>query len=129
MSASLDAIQLAKITAYDADKRFQYLISEVLTHQKIWLLVDEHGCVMLNTEDEDCVPIWPHQEFAQAWATGEWAQCKVESISVAKWRSRWTPGLLSDELAVAVFPDQHGEGIVISPDELDIALSRKPKKK
>lgn len=129
MSTVLDAAQIAKINGYDADKRFEYFLSEVRAHQQIWLLVDEHGCVMLNTEDEDCVPVWPHKEFAEAWATGEWAQCKIEAISLAKWRSRWTSGLRADELAVAVFPDQYGEGIVISPDELDAELSRKVNKR
>lgn len=129
MSTPLDADQQAKINAFDADKRFQYLITEVLANQQIWILVDEHGCVMLNTEDEDCVPIWPNKEFAQSWATGEWAKCKVEAISVAKWRSRWTSGLIGDELAVAAFPDQEGDGMVISPDELDFELSRKVKKR
>ncbi len=129
MSDSLDAGQLAEIAAYDAEKRFKYLVSEVVAQRQIWILVDEHGCVMLNTDEEDCVPVWPRKEFAESWATGDWAECKAEPISLAKWHSRWTPGLEDDELAVAIFPDQQGEGVVVYPDELDFELRKKAGKR
>ena len=31
---------------------------------------------MLNSEEEDCVPVWPNEEFALQWATGEWSECR-----------------------------------------------------
>lgn len=128
MSSTLDAAQCSALLAFDAEQRYQYFIKQVIAHQQIWLLVDEHGCVMLNSDDEDCVPVWPHKELAQCWATEEWAHCKVEAVSVAKWRSRWTSGLTQDDLAIAVFPDSHGEGVVISPIQLDSDISSKTKK-
>ena len=127
MSAPLDQQQIQTIQAYNAQKRYEYLIQEVSKNKEIWLLVDEHGCVMLNTEEEDCVPVWPNKEFAQAWATEEWSHCKPESISLAKWHDRWTPGLEDDELSIVVFPDQNNEGLIFFPDEFDFEL--RPKKK
>lgn len=128
MSHTLDAETIAKIQGYDAEKRLSYLLKEVTTQRQIWILTDEHGCVMLNTEDEDCVPIWPNAEFAQAWATGEWAECKAEAISIAKWQSRWTNGLLDDELALVIFPNQAEDGLVLFPDEFDMELQKQLKK-
>lgn len=128
MSQTLDAELVAKIQGYDAEKRLSYLLKEVTTQRQIWILTDEHGCVMLNTDDEDCVPIWPNAEFAQAWATGEWEHCKTEAISLAKWQSRWTNGLLDDELALVVFPNQDEEGLVLFPDEFDMELQKQIKK-
>ena len=127
MSAPLDQQQIQTIQAYNAQKRYEYLIQEVSKNKEIWLLVDEHGCVMLNTEEEDCVPVWPNKEFAQAWATEEWSHCKPEPISLAKWHDRWTPGLEDDELSIVVFPDQNNEGLIFFPDEFDFEL--RPKKK
>ena len=128
MSHALDAETIAKIQGYDAEKRLSYLLKEVTTQRQIWILTDEHGCVMLNTEDEDCVPVWPNAEFAQAWATGEWAECKAEAISIAKWQSRWTNGLLDDELALVIFPNQAEDGLVLFPDEFDMELQKQIKK-
>lgn len=124
MSTPLDTQQIKTIQQYNPQKRYDYLIKEVLKNKEIWLLVDEHGCVMLNTEDEDCVPVWPNKEFAQAWATEEWSHCKAEAISLEKWRNRWTHGLEDDELAIVVFPNQQNEGLIFFPDEFDFELQK-----
>lgn len=128
MSNPLHANLIATIQGYDSAKRLSYLLKEVTSQRQIWILTDEHGCVMLNTEDEDCVPVWPNAEFAQSWATGEWENCKTESISLAKWQSRWTPGLADDDLAIVVFPNQDEEGLVLYPDEFDMELRKQAKK-
>ncbi|AWK83419.1 DUF2750 domain-containing protein [Photobacterium damselae] len=128
MTTPLDDAKIAEIQAFDAEKRYKYLVKEVVANREIWILVDEHGCVMLNTEDEDCVPVWPNKEFAEAWATGDWAECKAESISLNKWHSRWTHGLEDDELAVVIFPNQDEDGLVVFPDELDFELKQQAKK-
>ncbi|HIF9428670.1 TPA: DUF2750 domain-containing protein [Photobacterium damselae] len=128
MTTPLDDAKIAEIQAFDAEKRYKYLVKEVVANREIWILIDEHGCVMLNTEDEDCVPVWPNKEFAEAWATGDWADCKAESISLNKWHSRWTHGLEDDELAVVIFPNQDEDGLVVFPDELDFELKQQAKK-
>lgn len=103
-------------------------MKEVVSNRQIWILTDEHGCVMLNTDDEDCVPVWPNKEFAELWATGEWESCKAEAISLNKWHSRWTHGLEDDELAVVIFPNQDEDGLVVFPDELDFELKQQAHK-
>jgi len=62
----------------------------------------------------------PNKEFAEAWATGDWAECKAESISLNKWHSRW--------IAVVIFPNQDEDGLVVFPDELDFELKQQAKK-
>ena len=127
MSDPLDAQQVNSIQQYSAQKRYHYLIREVLKNRQIWLLADEHGCVMLNAEEQDCVPVWPNREFAQAWATQEWSHCRPEAVSLEKWHNRWTHGLEEDELAIIVFPDQSHEGLLFFPDEFDFELQQAKK--
>lgn len=129
MSDSIDAQQVKTIQQYAPQKRYNYLIEEVLKNQKIWLLVDEHGCVMLNTDDEDCVPVWPNKEFAQSWATDEWSHCTPEAIELDKWHDKWSRGLEEDELSVVVFPDENSEGLILFPDEFDFELKKASRKK
>ena len=52
--------QLNTIEKYDDEKRLSYLLQQVVSNKRIWILADEHGCMMLNTDDEDCVPVWPN---------------------------------------------------------------------
>jgi hypothetical protein len=128
MPSSLDPKLAASISQYDPEQRLKYLVKEVVASQQIWILKDEDGCVMLNSDDEDCAPVWPNKEFAEAWATGEWAECQPEAISLNVWFSRWTQGLEDDEVAIAVFPNQDEEGLVISAQELDFELKQQAKK-
>jgi hypothetical protein len=128
MSTPIDEQLFASIQQYDPEQRLAYLVKEVVANNEIWILTDQDGCVMLNTDDEDCAPVWPNQEFAQSWATGEWAECKAEAISLNKWHSRWTSGLEQDDVSIAVFPDLNEEGLVISSQELDFELKQQARK-
>ncbi|WP_158768745.1 DUF2750 domain-containing protein [Paraglaciecola sp. L1A13] len=128
MTHALDQDSIAKIERYTPEERLRYLVKEVVSQQQIWILTDQDGCVMLNTEDEDCAPVWPNKEFAQSWATGEWQDCEPKAISLDKWYASWTSGLEEDDVFIAVFPNQDEEGLIISPQELDYELKQKAKK-
>lgn len=54
MSNPLTAEQMALINQYDQEQRFNYCLKEIVANQQVWILKDEHGCVMLNTEEEEC---------------------------------------------------------------------------
>jgi len=110
--------------AKDPNERFNVFFKTVTKNLNIWLLIDEHGSVLLSADDEDCVPVWPTEEHAMQWATGEWKGFTSESISTSKWKSRWTSGLEDDELSVIIFPDQQCEGIVLYPDEFEQELEK-----
>ena len=73
-----------EILQMPADKRHAYLLTQVTLNKQIWILTDEHGCVMLNSDDEDCVPVWPAQEFADYWATGYWSSTCSDSAHRSK---------------------------------------------
>lgn len=124
MSSTLSSERINEILAFNDEQRANYFFKEVISQQKIWILTDEHGCVMLNTEDEDCIPVWPNEEFAQAWATKEWQHCTPEAISMSLWLSRWSHGLAEDELAIVVFPSQEEQGLIYYPEELDHEFRR-----
>lgn len=113
------------VVKQNAESRLQYLLEQVIANQEVWILADEHGCVMLNTDEEDCIPVWPSQEFAQSWATEEWKACEAEAIPLSKWFSHWITGLSEDELAIVIFPDENNEGLVLYPEELEGMLQKK----
>lgn len=121
------SLDMESVIQLSAEKRHAYLLTQVNINQKIWILTDEHGCVMLNSEDEDCVPIWPAKEFAEYWATGEWSDCKPQAIPLKDWFERWTHGLEGDGVAIAVFPNPDEEGVVVFPDTFEQELKQASK--
>jgi hypothetical protein len=118
-SQPLEPNRKTEILNFDAEQRCKYLLKQVVANQEIWILTDEHGSVMVTTDEEDCIPVWPNQEFAQMWATNEWEGFKPKSIPLAQWHKKWTNGLEEDELSVVVFPLPDDEGAVFFPTELD----------
>ncbi|GLS83085.1 DUF2750 domain-containing protein [Paraferrimonas haliotis] len=108
-----------------ADNRFKQTINAIKQAKQVWILVDEHGCVMLNSDDEDCVPVWSSQQDAQAFAVEEWQHCQAKAIKLSDWRSRWSRGLEQDDLAVVVHPDNDGMGVVVDAMEFDFELSKR----
>ncbi len=128
MTENTNKPDLNTISKYNEEQLYAYFISEVVSEGQIWILVDEYGSVMLNTEDEDCVPVWPSIEMAQTWATAEWDNCKAEAISLDKWHKRWTGGLEEDGFAVVICPLEDREGLVIYPEDLDKALQKRQRK-
>jgi hypothetical protein len=120
----LEPEKIKQLLQMDDAQRAVYFVKEAVSQNELWILTDEHGCVMLNTEEEDCVPVWPNKEFAQAWVTDEWQTCQPEAISLNKWFSRWTQGLADDELAIVVFPSQDEQGLIYYSDELEHELKQ-----
>ena len=122
MSYELSDTERNAALQLNADYRFDHFISKLVEHEELFVLTDEHGVMMLTTEEEDCIPVWPHPDYAKAWAEGEWAECKPQSITLKVWLERWVDGMEQDELCVAVFPTPDQEGIVLEPaDVADIA--------
>ena len=115
-------------TTLSCPQRFEYFIREAVSNAEIWILTDDQGCVMLNTEDEECVPVWPDMTTAQAWAVGAWQDCKAQAIALKTWQLRWSDGLEEDQLFVVVFPLEEQEGTVIHPHDLDAELRKQIKK-
>lgn len=113
MSYELSDTERNAALQLNADYRFDHFISKLVEHEELFVLTDEHGVMMLTTEDEDCIPVWPHPEYAKAWAEGEWADCKPQSITLKVWLDCWVDGMEQDELCVAVFPTPEQEGIVL----------------
>ncbi len=103
-------------------ERLSYTLNQINLSQEVWILVDDEGCVFLSDEDEDCIPVWPHKELAMTWAVGDWQHCEAKSISVKEWFKKWTSGLLSDDINVAVCPNPEEVGVILFPDEFEHEL-------
>ncbi len=100
-------------------QRYQYFIDKVTEHGEIWSLANDEGWVTLSAEGDNCLPIWPHADYAAQWATGDWSDCKPKSIALDLWLKRWTKGLKNDETLLVVFPNLEEESLLVEPDELD----------
>ncbi|MCF1429272.1 MAG: DUF2750 domain-containing protein [Shewanella sp.] len=114
---------LAELSVMTPEARYDFMVAEIKSSEAIWTLQDTDGCVMLTTEDEDCIPMWPSEEAARAWAVDDWQDCEPLSIPVRDFLERWVPGMEDDQLLVAAFPIEGDLGVVIPPNELESKLT------
>jgi hypothetical protein len=122
MEYQLSDEELNKLNTLDAEQRYDYFVRAAVDLETIWILVDDEGFVLVSAEDDRCIPVWPHAELAELWIDGEWSACQAQSIPLATWLEKWTSGLQSDDLSIAVFPDAEGPGVVVAPEEMEQAL-------
>jgi hypothetical protein len=124
MTYALDRAQFERISSQPAASRLEEFIAKVALHQQVWGLRSANGWAVVDSEGDDCFPVWPHPDFAAAWAVGDLADCTPQAIALDAWLTRWTPGMEEDGTLVLVFPtnDDDDEGLVISASELEDAL-------
>ncbi|MBK8066458.1 MAG: DUF2750 domain-containing protein [Rhodanobacteraceae bacterium] len=120
MTYALDHTEFQRISRLPASARLDEFIARVALHQQVWGLRSAGGWAVVDAEGEDCFPVWPHPDFASAWAIGDLSDCTPQAIALDAWLKKWTPGMEADGTLVLVFPtnDDDDEGLVIEPGEL-----------
>ena len=122
MSYTLSAGDFRDVAGRSADERYDYLLDTMVSEGRVWILSSDKGMVMMSSEGEQCLPVWPHPDFAADWATGDWADCSPEAVDIQSWRERWLPGMEADGVVLAVFPTTDEETVVIAPPEMQELL-------
>ncbi|AWL13398.1 hypothetical protein HMF8227_02950 [Saliniradius amylolyticus] len=120
--------QLSQMQKYQwesqpAHKRAEFFHQKSRQAQQVWTIVDDHGAMLLVTEDEDCIPVWPDEAFVKDWINDDWQHCRPYAISLQDWYDKWLPGLEEDGVSVVVFPVTHESGLIFEPWELNQAAA------
>lgn len=99
-------------------ERLAYFVEQAKATEWVWSLSNDEGFVMVETDDGDCVMVWPDAEFASQWAIEDWDDCEPVSISLQQFKAEWLPSLALDKITVAVFPNIEDEGKLSTAEEL-----------
>jgi hypothetical protein len=104
-------------------ERLVYFVEQAKASQLVWSLSNEEGFVMVETDDGDCVMVWPDADFASQWAIEDWDDCEAVSVSLDMFKTEWLPSLALDNITVAVFPNIEDEGKLSTAEELTALLA------
>lgn len=118
MSEELSLDQRIQLLAATDDVRLEFFVNSVKEHQSVWSLSNEEGFVMVETDDGDCVMVWPDADFAAQWAVEEWDDCEPVEISFETFTTLWLPSLEKDNITLAVFPNIEDEGKLTTAAEM-----------
>jgi len=114
MTWTIDQKEFEKVLRARPEKRYDYFVWKVAEWGEVWSLWSD-GWVLMGTNQEEVVPVWPHPMFAAHTAVQEWVGYVPKKIALDDWLNKWTPGMEKDHRLVAVFPTRQGKTITVSP--------------
>src|SRR5690554_7354762 len=100
MSFTLTTAERDKTLALSNYQRYQYFIDMVSEQGEIWSLANDEGWVTLSAEGDNCLPIWPHADYAAQWATGDWSDCTPKSVTLDRKSTRLNSSHVRSSYAV-----------------------------
>ncbi|MCF2948971.1 DUF2750 domain-containing protein [Paraglaciecola aquimarina] len=111
-----DFLDLSKMLP---EQRFEYALTKMIEDQSLWGLFGANGWVMVKADEDTCMPIWPHEEFATSWVKEDFPDCQPKQIEFSQWCEMWLPGMQKNNTLVLVFPlGEDEEGIILEAQEL-----------
>jgi hypothetical protein len=114
------------VTALPAERRYQHFVDQLADWEELWGLRNEKGWALFATEDGAvCFPVWPHEPYAAAFATGEFASLTATAIPLDEWTQEYLPNMHEDGTLVAVFPVTRASetGTVVSAERLSVDIT------
>ncbi|MEL0638739.1 DUF2750 domain-containing protein [Marinomonas sp. TI.3.20] len=123
MTTELSMDERVQLLVAPDSERLVYFVEKVKESQTVWSLSNEDGFVMVETDEGDCVMVWPDAEFASQWAVEDWDDCEPVAVELETFLTGWLPSLAIDNITIAVFPNIEDEGKLSSADELKTLLS------
>ncbi|MCA8939654.1 MAG: DUF2750 domain-containing protein [Planctomycetes bacterium] len=110
------------VTRLDGSARFAYFVKKVANWESLWGLW-EHGWAMYGTSDKaEAIALWPAREYALACAIGGWESFEPEELDLDFFLSDLASTIRSANRLVAVFAVPNDRGVVVTIDELVLAL-------
>ena len=118
MNYKVNDKEFFSVISLSPSKRYLYLIKKIVDFKEIWSLWDEGWALYSDEENNECIPIWPNEQYAQVCAIDNWVNYLPKKISLLDWINKWIPGMKNDRRKVAAFPTSNDKGIIIEPDRI-----------
>lgn len=101
-----------------SQERYGYLIRKTADFETIYLIVDdEEQYVMIGSNGNNFLPVWPEKEFAQLFLADDWVNCIIEEMSIYNFME-WLDDLSNDNIEIAGFPDLDLNTVCVSANEM-----------
>lgn len=92
------------VTKLAPRERYEYFVKKVADYEELWGLWNDGWALLENNELELQLPVWPHPDFAEAFARDGWSEYRPKLIGLDDWLEEWIPRMLREGQKVAVFP-------------------------
>lgn len=124
VTATLNDTVLAQAKSLSAEDRQMLVISYVPKAKEIWLIQGTEGFVMLEDNDITRLPVFPHNNLAQAWLDENQITGTCVAVPFDEFTETWLPGLTKNGVELVMFPTSaDAENLVMTAEELSAEFS------
>ena len=111
--------EFENVLKMNGPERYDYFIRKVADWEEVWGLKAEGGWAMVGDQNSDeCIPFWPHPEYARACSKDKWKDYLPEPIQIEAFMHKWLVGMSNDGIKVAVFQLPQNKGVIVSPEKI-----------
>jgi len=105
-----------------AAKRVKYFITQVADREEAWALYSDSWVLAAASDGAHVFPLWPAEQFAQACASGDWADHEAVAISLDDLVDGLLPQLAQDGVLAGVLQGPDGQGVNMPASDLRTAI-------
>ena len=109
--------KIKQVTRLPAQQRYDYCVRRVADTQEVWGLHHD-GWATAQVDGKVAIPFWPEAAFAQACASGDWANFQPRAIALGDFLNKWLHGMARNGQLASVFPVPQCSASVAAPADL-----------
>ena len=110
--------EYSAIPTMSDEELLEYFLYRVFETDEVWTLRDGAHSVTRELGDQETLPVWPYQRYAEDAAINEWAGLRPVADSVDFFVYQVLDRVARQGLAVEIMPRQTGPGCLISAQRL-----------
>ncbi|MBT0587258.1 DUF2750 domain-containing protein [Alteromonas oceanisediminis] len=121
---TLNSDEFVRVVKLSPEERFDYFLQSLSQTPHFWGLYGENGWVMVESDGDLCLPIWPNDAFVVSWEREDFPKCEPKQILLNDFLAFWAAGLVKNNTLVLLFPcGEEEEGIVMAADEFAACIT------
>lgn len=117
----LSDFELATVLAMPGPERYEYFVKQVAGGGKVWGLYRD-GWALAGAGQQQVLPLWPNEQFAEMCAAGPWEGHLPASFSVQELLDVVLPKLAESALVPGIFYTPTDQGVIAAPADLAAAV-------
>jgi len=110
--------EYAAVPSMSDEELLEYFLYRVFETDEVWTLRDGVYSVTRELRDQETLPVWPYQQYAEDAATGDWAGLRGIADSVEYFAYQVLDKVARQGLMVEIMPRQAEAGCLISARRL-----------
>lgn len=111
--------EVASVLAADGRHRYEYFVHRACEARAVWALYNDGWASVGQDSGEPLIPLWPHEVYATAFATGPWSGFAPRRVALEDFLRAWIPGMRKEGVQPAIFPVPAGSSVIVGLDDLD----------